>query len=518
MDNSDVAKLIDALVEYQAYFNATPAGMFVYAEDGTVLKVNETACRLHGFSQEEMLSMRPQDFIAPESHHIFEEFRAALSRGDSYSGDARGLRRDGSRFEAEVDGRLVEVGGRKLLFGSVLDVTEKKSLAAQLEATRRLEAIGQLAGGIAHDFNNLLSIILGNLELMQETAGADTDALIQPCIDAALRGAELTRNILSFARQASLAPQPVDMNEIVDRTTSWIARTLPASIELVVETDPGVLTARTDPGGAENALLNLVINARDAMAGGGRLTIETGNFTVDAEDEIAVNEGISPGHYVLVTITDTGAGIPKAHLPMVFEPFFSTKDETKGSGLGLSMVHGFMKQSGGEVRVYSEPGIGTTFKLFFPALDEKPGAAAPVPEALFEGPVGDARVLVVEDEADVRAVMVKALQGAGYEVAAVANGERAVEEFAAQGGFHAVVTDLVMPGALQGPALAKVLRDAAPDLAIVFVSGYAKDAVLHTGDLRSDDIRLMKPMRKRDLLAAVGRALAMGRTQDDATS
>ncbi|MEM9061147.1 MAG: ATP-binding protein [Pseudomonadota bacterium] len=455
--------------------------------------------------------------------YYFPEFlRLSVENGDletdGLSTDAyierrlRTLREGPTTIERRTKGRWFETRSRPLPDGSVffvsLDISDRRIAQEQLRAAHRLEGVGKLAGGLAHDFNNLLAIVLGNLELViEETRDEHLKKLVEPCIDATMRGAELTRNMLSFARQAHLEPQEVRLEEIVDRTTGWLRRTLPSSIAVHIETDPKTPPAKADAAATENALLNLVINARDAMPDGGKLTIEVSGFVVDATDTASYSDALEPGTYSMITVSDTGVGIPKDRLDAIFEPFFSTKSPGEGSGLGLSMVQGFMKQSGGAVRVYSEPGHGTTFKLIFPILGPAPEMTTAASAPGMASVTGPARVLVAEDDPDVLSVLVRSLTRAGYTVTSVANGDLAVEAFRSAERFDVLVTDLVMPGTLQGADLAAALREHAPDLPVVFLSGYAREATIHGNGLRPGDIRLMKPFRSIELVNAVEAAL-----------
>lgn len=380
---------------------------------------------------------------------------------------------------------------------------------ASLFESQKFEAIGQLTGGVAHDFNNLLAIILGNLELVRdETDEAERADLLDTAIHAADRGADLTRQMLSFARRSELVPQELDLNAIVQSTKSWIGRTLPENIQVETSLLAGLWKIEADASLTESALLNLIVNARDAMPDGGRLTIETGNLRVDDEYVTTRDEDIEPGRYVMLAVSDTGVGMPEDILDHIYEPFFTTKAPGSGTGLGLSMVQGFMKQSGGTLRVYSEEGIGTTFKLFFRALEGRPDHEKVRPEVEDQHPEGSERLLVVEDDADVRRMLVTTLQRAGYEVVPAETGDAALALFERDQNFDLVVTDIVMPGTLQGTALAKKLREIATELPVVFLSGYASEATVHGNGLHPSDIRLTKPVLRSEFLKAIRKALS----------
>ncbi len=395
------------------------------------------------------------------------------------------------------------------LEGIMIDATEKHLAEDALVKSQRGEAIGQLTGGVAHDFNNLLAVILGNLELARdEITDPDLLKMLDASINATTRGADLTRNMLAFARKAKLEPAELHLNDLILNTQNWIMRTLPSHIEVNTHLADDLWTIRADPSSTESALLNLIINARDAMHDGGKLTIETANLVIDTETIQSKFEDIDPGEYVMMAVSDTGHGIAKDTLKQVFEPFFTTKPPGDGSGLGLSMIDGFIRQSGGTVRVYSEERVGTTFKLFFNAM--APADIAPDPlvaDARLGAPPQGGRILVAEDESGVLAILVSVLRKAGYDVVAATSGDAALEVFEKDHDFDLLVTDVVMPGRLLGPGLVRELRAIRPDLPAIFLTGYAAEATVHGNGLRQEDIRLMKPIRRAELLATIAEVL-----------
>ncbi|MBU2983276.1 PAS domain-containing protein [Lentibacter algarum] len=400
--------------------------------------------------------------------------------------------------------------------GLFIDITN--GVEAQLRLTEQTqvahraqkhESIGQLTGGVAHDFNNLLAVVLGNMELLRdELTSEEQIELIDSGIAAIFQGANLTRNMLAFARKAQLDPKPIDLNKVVRDTKNWTARTLPATISVELSLLAGLWQVSADPSSTESAILNLILNARDAMEDVGELTIETANVRIDEEYIDSRDETLEPGRYVMLAVSDTGHGIADDKLASIFEPFFSTKAPGAGSGLGLSMIEGFMRQSGGTVQVYSEVGVGTTFKLYFPAFlgddrsVEKPIIRSP------ETSGGSGKILVAEDEPEVLRVIVANLKKAGYSVTQASSGDQAKEIFEANPNFDLLLTDIVMPGTLQGTTLARVLRKEYPDLPVIFMSGYASEATVHGNGLRPEDIRLMKPVGRADLFAAIEKLLA----------
>jgi PAS domain S-box-containing protein len=455
--------------------------------------------------------------IHPGDHTLFLETLRQLDLGKAQNFEFRALRRDGEvRFIHQIEEPILDKNGTILeTVGTSIDLTELRSAEARVRQSQRIEAIGTLTGGVAHDFNNLLAIILGNLELSLE-ASKDTERseLIQSAIKATLRGADLTMNLLSFSRRAHLEPSRQNLNKIVQQTMDWGTRVLPATIDVENSLMAGLWDVEIDTRSAENAILNILLNGRDAMPNGGQLTIETSNVRVGDEYVAERGEDIEPGRFVMLAISDTGHGIPQDKLERVFEPFFTDKPVGLGSGLGLSMVHGFIKQSGGAIRVYSEVGIGTTFKLFFKAADYGPSKTRKVLDEQSHTTEGNASILIAEDEEELTRLLSRILRSAGYAVTTAASGDEALEVFKTSGPFDLLLTDVVMPGDLLGPALAKAARQLNPELPCIFLSGYASEATVHGNGLRPSDIRMMKPVSRTDLLQAVSKALSKAQKND----
>lgn len=448
------------------------------------------------------------DIPAADRDRVEKSLRRAVLLNQCYSVEYPVTLRDGSQRWVSDRGRPVETSDGEIeLEGIMLDATEKHAAQDALAHAQKLEAVGKLTGGIAHDFNNLLAVILGNLELLRdETEKPGQIDLIDAGIEAVRRGADLTRNMLAFARKSPLKLEVLDLNSLAGKTKNWIGRTLPANILVETSLLAGLWKIEADASATQSAILNLVLNARDAMPNGGKMTIETSNVRIDEEYIENRFEDMEPGRYVMLAVSDNGHGIPKDIVDDIFEPFFTTKPPGSGSGLGLSMILGFMKQSGGSVRVYSEPGVGTTFKLFFKALHSDT-LISDVPNAGLPLAQGAARILLVEDNTGVLAVLRSTLTRAGYDIKAASSGDLARDIFEADPDFDLLLTDIVMPGALQGTALAKALREIRPDLKVIFMSGYASEATVHGNGLRPEDIRLMKPIGRTVLFQAIEKAL-----------
>jgi signal transduction histidine kinase/ActR/RegA family two-component response regulator len=406
------------------------------------------------------------------------------------------------RSEINEDGRVIA------LVGVCQDVTEQENAAAQLQQAQKMEAIGQLTGGLAHDFNNLLSVIIGNLDFIEGETEATSPVreYSGTALAAALKGSELTQQLLAFSRRQPLAPKVIDLNTLVSNMTTMLSRTIGENIELrLVQSNVGLPT-QADPSQVESALLNLVINARDAMPAGGVLTVETGRFEADA-DYAAANPDAAPGAYSVVAVSDSGLGIAPDVLPKVFEPFFTTKGVGKGSGLGLSMIYGFAKQSAGHVRIYSELGHGTTVRLFLPAAVELglvPAAAAPVRELPRSH---DETVLVVEDNEEVRRIAVRQLGELGYRVLEAENGAAALRVLHANPGVDLLFTDVVMPGGMNGMELVETARRERPGLKVLYTTGFTEAAANTSGGFTGSDGLISKPYRKADLALRLREAL-----------
>ena len=412
-----------------------------------------------------------------------------------------------------VDGRLLEVrrsatpdGGFVL---TITDLTKRAQAEAVMREAQKMQAIGQLTGGMAHDFNNLLTVILGNLELVRDRPGdaAKLAVRLERAAWAAQRGATLTRQLLAFARKQPLAPAALDLSATMPELVPLLRRTLGEPIDVRYVETAGLWPAMADPAQLESAVLNLALNARDAMPGGGRLTIELANKVLD-EDYARRHAEVVAGDYAMLAVTDTGHGMTPDVLARAFEPFFTTKPNGKGTGLGLPMVFGFVKQSGGHIKIYSEPGEGSTVRIYLPraiaASTTVQRSAAPV-----ELPRGSGTILVVEDEPAVREIAVAILIDLGYRVLEAADGDEGLRVFGAHApSIDLLLTDVVLPGKLRGRDLAERVTAARPEIAVLYMSGYTENSIVHNGRLDDGVHLISKPFKREHLARKVADLLA----------
>ncbi|MDI1287975.1 MAG: PAS domain S-box protein [Reyranella sp.] len=502
----DITARKDAERETERIFETSQDLIHVTDSYGKFVRVSPSATTVLGYQPEEMVGRGGWEFIHTEDVDTARDAMRVARKGQA-----------GGKFRARYfhkDGHLVplvwsavwsERDRRYYFIGR--DMTDNDRTEEQLRQAQRMEAIGQLTGGVAHDFNNILMVILSNVEAIEENEklGPELRDRIAGIGSATERAAELTRQLLAYSRKQTLRPKRTDINELVGSTGRLLRRALGAGIEIESNLVRDLWNAEIDGGQLESALLNLAVNARDAMLDGGRLLIETANTTLD-EDYAALNPDVTAGDYVMLAVTDTGAGMPPEVVAKAFEPFFTTKEVGKGTGLGLSMVYGFIKQSSGHLAIYSEVGGGTSVKLFLPRAKAGPQAAAVRRRAPMPG--GTERILVAEDDADVRSGVVRQLRSLGYDVSEAADGSAALA--ALEAGllpYDLLLTDVIMPGPMNGKALADEAALRWPGTKIVFMSGYTEDAISYNGRLQSGVLLLTKPFSKRDLAAMIRRAL-----------
>jgi signal transduction histidine kinase/CheY-like chemotaxis protein len=496
-----VKQMLDKLVQQgvkdlRSYFRENPDQLGKAYDAARRFGISRAAVDLYrAANEEELRAAMTQETADPDELTGYGDMISDFHNGaKSFEYEATEIACDGTN--------LGDSWARVLV--TMEDVTERKNVEAQLYQAQRLKSIGQLTGGVAHDFNNLLAVIMGNAEVLAARLGKD-DKPAQAVIRAASRGADLTQRLLAFSRQQPLHPHDIDLDGLVNSMLDMLHRTLGETIETRTLTCTGLWPALADPGQLESALLNLAINARDAMPGGGTLTIETANVTL-SEDDVAATAEVSPGEYVALVVSDTGVGMPPEVLEHAFEPFFTTKPIGEGSGLGLSMVYGFAKQSDGHVTIDSEQGRGTTLTLYLPRAKR---CDQPVPRkaAAFEPTARGERLLVLEDDADVRRLAVSILESLGYDVLQAQSGEAALQALKRSGRVDLLLSDVVLSGGMSGPQVASLAKSWYPAMKILFMSGHAEDAIRRQTTQNGGIELINKPFRRRDLAQKVRAAL-----------
>jgi PAS domain S-box-containing protein len=479
----------------------------VFVKDASELRfmlMNRAAKNMLGLQCEEAIGKNDYDFFPKEQADFFIKCdRQVLDSGEILIVKEEPLdtSHHGRRQLRTTKVRMVDESGRpNFLLCLSEDITERLSVEDQLRQAQKMEAVGKLTGGVAHDFNNLLGIVIGNLDLLREqaTIKPDTAEILDEALDAALRGADLTRRLLAFARRQPLQSRQTDVNTLIAGTAKLLARTLGASVEVRLSLAANLGAVLIDPAQLEAALTNLAVNARDAMPKGGHLTIATRQVVLDA-DYAAQHIEARPGNYVVIEVSDNGTGMPPEVRSRAFEPFFTTKEPGKGTGLGLSMVFGFVKQSGGHVEIYSEVGHGTTMRLYLPRTDavgdDAPGGAED------DGPIsqGYGTVLAVEDNEKLRKVLVRQLSELGYTVIEAENAPAALALLKDSTPIDLLLTDIIMPGGMSGWELAREAAQMRPGLKTLFTSGFPDAALSSEGALPEGALLLSKPYRKKDL-------------------
>jgi PAS domain S-box-containing protein len=489
---------------------ASPVAIFMLDKDGIVRFWNASAERVFGYSVEEAVGKLPP-YLVDEHMADFDANLERVLNDPAPTGAlaTRRRRKDGQIIDVSVRwARVTDADGHPIgVMYVVSDVTRQGSLEAQLRQAQKMEAVGNLTGGLAHDFNNLLGIIIGNLDLLRDRQTDEplVDELAREALDAALRGADLTRRLLAFARRQPLQPERLEVNELVAGITHLLKRTLGEQVEIRLELGEDLWPVIVDPAQLEASLTNLATNARDAMPRGGQLTIVTANSHLDA-DYASQHTEVQSGDYVLIEVSDTGTGISPEITVQIFEPFFTTKEPGKGTGLGLSMVFGFIKQTGGHISVYSEVGIGTTFRLYLPRADQHAEqAAATHPEPMIRGK-GE-RVLAVEDNPSLRRVVVRQLSELGYRVLEAEYVQSALDILEHEPA-DLLFTDVVMPGGVSGYELARAAQSRWPNMKVVLTSGFPESKINGTEGMIN--VRLLsKPYRRDDLGRTIREALAI---------
>jgi len=491
-------KVAERTQERDRLWNRARDLFFVLGRDGIYRAINPAWLDVLGYTEADMLSRPGINLTHPDDVPGSRDFIEMLGRGEPIRDvDARLVAKDGTyRW---INWTVIPEGD--LFYGMGRDVTERKLLEEQLRQSQKMEAVGQLTGGLAHDFNNMLTGIMGGIDMARRRISQnrleEAEHFMEAATTAAERAAALTHRLLAFSRRQSLDPQVVDINQLVASVEDLLTRTLGERVSLSLALASDLWSSRTDPNQLENAILNLAINGRDAMPDGGQLTIETSNLTVEWP-HTAGPDRLEPGDYVLVSVSDTGTGMSPQVVAKVFEPFFTTKPIGQGTGLGLSMVYGFVRQSGGHVGIYSEPGIGTTVKLYLPRLEgdasrTTPRRRRPAPRGAGE------RVLLVEDDPQVRMVAASVLQELGYRAIEAVDSEEALKVLAGATPINLLITDVGLPG-MNGRQLAEIARERRPDLPVLFITGYAASAAERSSFL-AEGMRMVSKPFALDVLA-----------------
>jgi PAS domain S-box-containing protein len=474
---------------------------------GNFIQVSPSVTAILGYQPSDMIGHSAVEFIHPDDlEHTRREMRAARRGQSKRNFETRYVNKEGKAVALNWTGTWSEPVHRHFFIGR--DLTEKQAAEAQLRHAQKMDAVGQLTGGVAHDFNNILTVITGTIGILEEAVADQPQlAAVAKLIDeAAERGANLTKHLLAFARKQPLQPVELDVNALVLESAKLLHPTLGENIEITPLLAEDAWTALADPSQLTTAVLNLAINARDAMPNGGKLALETGNVFLD-ENYAGMHSEVIPGNYVMIAVSDTGAGIPAALLERVFEPFFTTKEVGRGTGLGLSMVFGFVKQSGGHIKIYSEEGHGTSVKIYLPratGLQQTPAEARV--SANIEG--GNETVLVVEDDALVRRYVMTQIESLGYTTLEAANASDALRFIDETPAIDLLFTDVIMPGIMNGRQLVDEALKRRPGLKTLYTSGYTENAIVHHGRLDSGVLLLAKPYRKSELARMLRLALA----------
>jgi len=500
------AALTQEIEERQRIFETSQDLILVTDTKGTFVQVSPSSFAILGIRPEEMVGRSATEFIHPDDlESTRQEMRSARRGRLTRNFETRYVHKDGHAVNLSWMGTWSEPVRRHFFVGR--DLTEKQAAEAQLRQVQKMDAVGQLTGGVAHDFNNILTVITGTIGILSDAVANDPQmsAIARMIDDAAERGASLTKHLLAFARKQPLQPREIDVNALVIETIKLLRPTLGEQIQINTQLAENAWPALVDPNQLTTAILNLSLNARDAMPAGGKLVVETGNIYLD-DGYATMNQEVVVGNYIMVAVSDTGTGIAPENLERVFDPFFTTKEVGKGTGLGLSMVFGFVKQSNGHIKIYSEVGHGTTVKIYLPratGLSDTPVESMATMSV--EG--GDETILVVEDDTLVRRYVVTQIQSLGYRTLEASRASEALGIIDGPEPIDLLFTDVIMPGSMNGRQLVDTAVARRPGLKTLFTSGYTENAIVHHGRLDTGVLLLAKPYRKSDLARMIRLAL-----------
>jgi two-component system, cell cycle sensor histidine kinase and response regulator CckA len=497
---------------YRLLLETAPMGIVITDQQGRVVQANAEMLRMFGYEKEELIGetieiLLPERFRCSHKLHRSGYMQEPQSRPMGVGMELLATRKDGTEFTVEVSlGPLLTREGA-LVSSTIVDITARKQMEQQLRLSQRMEAIGKLAGGVAHDFNNLLTVILGSADVALGTLSPESPARrkLELIRLAGSSAADLTRQLLAFSRQQMLQPRVLELKEIVNRARNLLARLIGDDISLTVSVEPSLGCICADPGQIEQVLLNLAVNARDAMPKGGRLSIEARNTVLD-ESYKQEHQQVIPGQYVMIAVEDSGSGMDRKTQARIFDPFFTTKELGKGTGLGLATVYGIVKQSGGYIWVYSEVGRGTAFKVYLPRVEPAGQSLAPK-ESAASSVQGSETILLAEDSESLREMARDYLESIGYTVIEAASGKDALQrarDF--EGPIHLLLTDVVM-AEMGGPELAEQLLALRPGVKVVFTSGYTNDAIARQGVLEPGVVFIQKPYRPKALARRIREVL-----------
>jgi two-component system cell cycle sensor histidine kinase/response regulator CckA len=502
------AALEHSETRYRSLFERNKAGVFRSTPDGRFLDCNDSFAELFGYTREELMAL-PAKVLYQGGTEERDEMRAEFAKtGLIKDMEMCYLHKNGSAvWVIQNVLRVKEQDGQEVTEGTMVDISERRNLEDKLRQAQKMEAVGQLAGGIAHDFNNLLTVIQGYSHLLMEHFKKDVEAheQVQKIEEASEKAASLTRQLLAFSRKQVLQPKVINLNNLVENLSSLLHRLIGEHIELCTITAPDLGQVKADAAQLEQVMMNLVVNARDAMPDGGQLTVETANAELD-DSYSADHPGVNPGRYVMLAVSDTGKGMTQETLARIFEPFFTTKAMGRGTGLGLSMVYGIVKQSGGHIWTYSEVGHGTSFKIYLPRTEEAAESTV-IRRSGVTSISGNEQILLVEDDEQLRTLANSILTSCGYAVIVSSDTEHArliCEQRASS--IQLLLTDVVMPG-ISGRALAQLLVAKNPKVKVLYMSGYTENAIVHHGVLDSGTHFIQKPFTPSMLASKVREVL-----------